>query len=66
MPKYSFNFWEEAKWGITFEADNLEHAKKLLAEAEEEMSIDDLPAMEKFFKKGEELWDTETLTEEEN
>ena len=66
MPKYSFNFWEEAKWGITFEADNLEHAKKLLAEAEEEMDLEWLPGLEKFFKKGEELWDTETLTEEEN
>ena len=34
MPKYSFTFWEESKWAITFEADSPEHAKKLLAEAE--------------------------------
>jgi len=65
MPKYSFNFWEEQKWAITFEADNLEHAKKLLAEAEDEMGIDDLPEMEKFFKKGHEIWDAETLAEVE-
>jgi hypothetical protein len=63
MPKYSFNFWEESKWGITFEADNLDHAKKLLAEAEEEMDIDWLPQVERFFKKGDETWDIETLAE---
>jgi len=65
MPKYAFNFWEESKWGITFEADNLDHAKKLLAEAEEEMDLDWLPEMERFFKKGDETWDSETLTEVE-
>jgi len=66
MPKYSFNFWEESKWAITFEADSLDHAKKLLAEAEEEMGIEDLPEMERFFKKGDETWDVETLAEVEN
>jgi hypothetical protein len=64
MPKYSFNYWEETKCGISFEADNLEHAKKLLAEAEEEMDLEWLPKMEKFFKKGHESWDIETLFEE--
>jgi len=66
MPKYAFNFWEESKWAITFEADNLDHAKKLLAEAEEEMDLDWLPEMERFFKKGDETWDSETLAEVEN
>jgi hypothetical protein len=66
MPKYAFNFWEESKWGITFEADNLDHAKKLLAEAEEEMDIDWLPQVERFFKKGDETWDIETLAEVED
>jgi hypothetical protein len=63
MPKYSFNFWEEQKWGVVFEADNLEHAKQLFLEAEENMGIDDLPNMERFFKKGDETWDYETLME---
>jgi len=66
MPKYAFNFWEESKWGITFEADNLDHAKKLLAEAEEEMDIDWLPQVERFFKKCDETWDIETLAEVED
>jgi hypothetical protein len=61
MPKYSFNFWEETKWGVVFEADNLEHAKELM---EETLNVDDLPNVEKFFKKGDETWDTETLQEE--
>ncbi len=65
MPKYSFNFWEEQKWGITFEADNLEHAKQLMEEAQETEGIQNLPEMEQFFKKGAETWDTETLTEVE-
>lgn len=61
MPKYSFNFWEETKWGVVFEADSLEHAKELM---EESLNVDDLPNVEKFFKKGDETWDTETLQEE--
>lgn len=64
MAKYSFNFWEESKWSITFEADTLEHAKQLIAQAQEESDIDLLPQIEKHFKKGDETWDTETLTEE--
>lgn len=67
MPKYCFNFWEETKWGITFEADNLEHAQQLFREAEEEMDIEGLPEIERFFKKGDETWDLSTLAEiEEN
>jgi hypothetical protein len=67
MPKYSFNVWEETKYGVSFEADNLEHAKKLLVEAEEEMDLEWLPGFEKHFKKGDENWDTEMLAEvEEN
>ena len=63
MPKYSFNVWEETKYVVSFEADNLEHAKQLLAEAEEEMDLEWLPDMEKYFKKGDETWDTEMLGE---
>jgi hypothetical protein len=37
----------------------------LLAEAEEEMGIEDLPEMERFFKKGHETWDIDTLMEVE-
>ena len=63
MPKYSFSYWEETKWAITFEADNLEHAKQLIEEAQAEADVDLLPEVEKFFKKGDETWDTETLEE---
>lgn len=63
MPKYCFIMWEEAKYAITFEADNLEHAKKLIEEAEEISDADDLPNAERYFKKGDEYWDTETLFE---
>ncbi len=65
MPKYSFNFWEESKWGITFEADSLEHAKQLMNEAQEVEGVDELPEVERFFKKGDETWDYETLKEVE-
>jgi len=65
MPKYSFNFWEESKWGITFEADSLEHAKQLMDEAQEVEGVDELPEVERFFKKSNEIWDYETLTEVE-
>lgn len=64
MPKFAFSFWEESKWGIVFEADNLEHAKQLLTEAEEEMDVDALPEVERFFVKGDEFWDMETLMEQ--
>jgi len=63
MPKYSFIIWEEAKYAITFEADNLEHAKKLIDEAQEVYDADDLPNAERYFKKGDEHWDLETLFE---
>jgi hypothetical protein len=63
MPKYSFVFWEESKWGISFEADSLEHAKQLMDEAQEVEGIQNLPEMEQFFKSGDETWDYETLTE---
>ena len=66
MPKYSFNFWEESKWGITFEADSLEHAKQLMDEAQEIEGVDELPEVERFFKKSNEIWDYETLAEVEN
>jgi hypothetical protein len=63
MPKYSFVFWEESKWGISFEADSLEHAKQLMDEAQEVEGIQNLPEMEQFFKSGDETWDYETLRE---
>lgn len=66
MPRYSFNFWEQQKWGVSFEADNLEHAKQLMEQAENSIGIEDLPEMEQFFKKGDETWDYETLAEVEN
>jgi hypothetical protein len=67
MAKYTFNFWEESKWAITFEADNLEHAKQLMEEAQYGDGVDELPEVERFFKKGDETWDYETLAEvEEN
>jgi hypothetical protein len=66
MAKYTFNFWEEQKWGITFEADSLEHAKQLMEEAQEADGVDDLPEVERFFKKGDETWDIETLAEVES
>ena len=66
MPKYSFNFWEESKWGITFEADSLEHAKQLMNEAQEVEGVDELPEVERFFKKSSETWDYETLAEVED
>lgn len=65
MPRYSFNFWEQQKWGVSFEADNLEHAIALMKEAEEVEGIQVLPEMEQFFKKGDETWDYETLAEVE-
>jgi hypothetical protein len=65
MPKYSFVFWEESKWGISFEADSLEHAKQLMDEAQEVEGIQNLPEMEQFFKSGDETWDYETLMEVE-
>jgi hypothetical protein len=61
MPKYAFTLWEESKWGISFEADNIEHAKELFAQAEEEMDVETLPEIERFFVKGDEFWDIETL-----
>jgi hypothetical protein len=63
MPRYSFNLWEETKSVITFEADSLEHAKELLQEAEQEMGVDELPEIKRYFQKGDETWDTETLAE---
>jgi hypothetical protein len=66
MPRYALNVWEESKWVISFEADNLEHAKKLITEAEEEMDLEWLPEMERYFKKGDETWDIETLQEMNN
>jgi hypothetical protein len=63
MPKYSFVFWEESKWGVSFEADSLEHAKQLMDEAQEVEGIQNLPEMEQFFKSGDETWDYETLRE---
>lgn len=65
MPKYAFTLWEESKWGIMFEADNLEHAKQLLTEAEEEMDVESLPYVDRFFIKGDEFWDIESLQERE-
>ena len=65
MAKYTFNFSEQFKWGITFEADNLEHATALMKEAEQAEGIQNLPEMEQFFKKGDEDWDYETLEEVE-
>jgi hypothetical protein len=66
MPKYSFNFWEESKWSITFEADSLEHARQIMEFAEQEADVDLLPEVERFFKKGDETWDYETLAEVED
>jgi hypothetical protein len=66
MPKYNFNFWEESKWNITFEADSIEHARKLLDEAHSIADVDTLPEVERFFKKGDETWDYETLAEVED
>lgn len=68
MPRYAFNVWEESKWAVSFEADDLEHAKELIQEAEEDMDLEWLPGMERYFRKGDEIWDMETLQEmkEEN
>ena len=63
MPKYCFIIWEEAKYALTFEADNLEHAKQLIEEAQEDYNADDLPNAERYFKKGDEFWDLESLFE---
>ncbi|CAB4137371.1 hypothetical protein UFOVP325_34 [uncultured Caudovirales phage] len=65
MPKYTFNFQENFKWGVSFEADNLEHAIALMKEAEATEGIQNLPEMEQFFKSGDEDWDYETLAEED-
>jgi hypothetical protein len=64
MPKYGFQWWEEAKYYIEFEADSLEHAKELMKEAcDVECDIEALPEMEQIFLKGDETWDFETLAE---
>jgi len=64
MPKYSLNYWEEGKYGIVFEADSPEHAKELLDDI---LDVDDLPQVEKYFKKGDVYFDIDTLAEvEEN
>jgi hypothetical protein len=62
MPKFGFVWWEEGKYLIEFEADNLEHAKELMQEAHDiEMDIEVLPNMTQIFRKGDETWDFETL-----
>ena len=63
MPRYSLNYWEEQKWGISFEADSLEHAKELL---DDTLDVDELPEVEKYFKKGDVNFDIDTLAEEDN
>jgi hypothetical protein len=63
MPRYAFNLWEESKWTVSFNADNLEHAKELLLEAQEETSVEELPDVERYFRKGDEFCDTESLQE---
>jgi len=58
MPKYSFNFWEEQKYTIIFEADNLDHAIELVEEAKDVSDLELLPEMRQVFKNGSEHWDT--------
>lgn len=65
MPRFTFRIYEEATYIVEFEADDLEHAKKLVAEAEENMQDhESLPDSEKYWKKGQEEWDTESLEEQ--
>lgn len=58
MPRFRFIYWEDAKYSVEFDADDLEQAKKLMEEA---VDVDELPASEKHWRKGSESWDYETL-----
>jgi len=60
MPRYSFRFYENSVYIIEFDADNLDQAKQLI---EDTIDVDDLPNSEKSWKKGDEDWDTDSLTE---
>lgn len=66
MAKFNFILWENTKYCIQFEAEDLEDAKKLLAEAEDEMDWEILPEAEQFFKKGDETWELDSLQANEN
>jgi hypothetical protein len=60
MPKFTVRLYEEATYIVTFEADNLEHAKELLEDC---YDPDDLPAGEKYWRKGQEEFQMSTLAE---
>jgi hypothetical protein len=63
VPKFHFNYWEEAKYRIEFEAKDLAEAKELYLDATENGDIDGLPEMSKEWLKGSESWDDSTLEE---
>ena len=61
MPKYQFVQWEEIKAIITFDADDLDHAKELVMDT---MDWNELPNAEIFWKSGSTDWeDVEELNE---
>jgi hypothetical protein len=63
MPKYQFVEHEYTKNIITFEADSLDHAKELMCD---QLSHEDLPNGEKFFKTGEIDWEEPREAKEDN
>lgn len=61
MAKYQFVEHEYTKNIVIFEANSLEHAKRLM---EDTMDVYDLPNSEKFWKSGETDWDYPTEIKE--
>lgn len=60
MPRFRFVYWEEAKYFVEFDADNLEQAKELI---DGSVDVDDLPNVEKNWRKGSEELDAGSLTQ---
>lgn len=60
MTKFTVRLYEEATYIVTFEADNLEHAKELLEDC---LDPDDLPDSEKDWRKGQDEFLLDSLAE---
>lgn len=54
MPKFEFNYTREEGYTVTFEADSLEHAERLMQEIDTgAMDIDELPKVNERLVHGE-------------
>jgi hypothetical protein len=63
MPKFTIRQYVEATYIVTFEAENLDEARQLIEDC---FDVDDLPDVEKFWRKGQEEFDLKSLAEKED